>query len=87
MLAKTPSLKVIYEKYLLCRSTQMVIFRKPVQGKTDGSERIVTVIWPTGFTQFPSFGGANEQEYVDMRLFSSALRGEQQGVAKLMVKP
>lgn len=64
-----------------------MVFRKPVQGKKDGSEKIVTVVWPTGFTQLPTFGGIGEQDFIDARLLAAALRGEQHGIARLMAKP
>ena len=73
-----------FEDYLLCRSTQLIIFKKPT--KKRGEEKIVTVVWPTGFTALPSEGGWNEQDYVTTRLFAAALRGEQRGVARNMQK-
>lgn len=85
-LEKNPQLRVAYEKYVLCRSTQLVIYRKPT-GKKDGSEKIVPIIWPTGLTQLPSQGGTDEQRYIDARLLSAALRGEQSGIGRLMNKP
>lgn len=63
-----------------------MIFRKPT-GKKDGSEKIVTVMWPTGFTSWPNAGGAGDQSYLTTRLFAACLRGEQAGVARLMAKP
>jgi hypothetical protein len=77
---------MIYEQYLLCRSTQLVIFRKPVKGKKDGSEKIVIVVWPTGLTQLPIQSGVGDQAFLDTRLLASALRGEQNGVARLIEK-
>lgn len=73
-----------YESYLLCRTTQLVIFRKPT--KKAGEEKIVTVVWPTGFSTLPRRGGWDEQDYVTTRLFMAALRGEQRGVARNMSK-
>lgn len=85
-LAKNPTLRQVYEEYLMCRSTQLVVFRKPT-GKKDGSEKIVTVVWPTGFTSYPQRGGLEDQSYLTVRLFAAALRGEQQGAGRLMAKP
>lgn len=85
-LGNNPLLRTTYESYILCRSTQLVIFRKPT-GKKDGSEKIVTVVWPTGITTWPTHGGAEDQSYLTSRLFAAALRGEQAGVARLMAKP
>jgi hypothetical protein len=72
-----------YGDYLLCRQTQFFVFRKPT-GKADGSERLVTVVWPTGFSSWPSDGGLNDQGYLTVRLFSAFLRGEQRGQIRLM---
>jgi hypothetical protein len=85
-LARKPLLKEHYENYVLCRSTQLVVFRKPT-GKKDGSEKLVTVVWPTGFTQYPAAGGLEDQSYLTTRLFAACLRGEQAGCARLMAKP
>jgi hypothetical protein len=85
-LAERPDLKRIYESYLMCRSTQLVVFRKPVKGSSRGEEKIVTVIWPTGFTTYPAKGGWDDQSYLTTRLFMAALRGEQQGTARMMAK-
>ena len=87
LLAKNPKLKNIYETYLLCRSTQLVIYRKPVAGKKDGTEKIVTIVWPMGLTQLPTDGGIGEQSFLDARLLAAALRGEQHGTVRLMAKP
>jgi hypothetical protein len=76
----------MYEMYLLCRSADLIIFRKPT-GKKDGSEKIVVVVWPTGFTTMPSVGGWEQQPYITTRLFAAAMRGEQQGASRLMAKP
>ena len=73
-----------YEDYLLCRQTQLVIFRKPT--RRAGEEKIVTVVWPTGFSTLPRDGGWDEQDYITTRLFAAALRGEQRGVARNMQK-
>jgi hypothetical protein len=85
-LGDNPLLRNTYEMYIMCRSTQLVIFRKPT-GKKDGSEKIVTVVWPTGITTWPRMGGAEDQSYLTSRLFAAALRGEQQGMARMMAKP
>jgi hypothetical protein len=71
-----------YEDYLLCRQTQLMIFRKPT--KRAGEEKIVTVVWPTGFGTLPDEGGWYQQDYLTTRLFAAALRGEQRGVARNM---
>lgn len=73
-----------YEDYLLCRQTQLVIFRKPT--KKAGEEKIVTVLWPTGFSTLPNEGGWDQQDYLTTRLFAAALRGEQKGVARNMAR-
>ena len=82
-----PLIRETYESYLNCRSTQLNIFRKPVKGKKDGTERIAVVVWPTGFTTLPKKGGWDDQPYYITRLFAAALRGEQQGASRLMQKP
>ena len=81
---QTSEVRQHYEDYLLCRTTQLVIFRKPT--KKAGEEKIVTVVWPTGFSTLPRRGGWDEQDYVTTRLFMAALRGEQRGVARNMSK-
>lgn len=85
-LTKNPILREMYESYVLCRSTQLVVYRKPVRGK-QGDEKLVVIVWPTGFTQFPKKGGLEDQDYLTVRLFSACLRGEQQGTARTMAKP
>lgn len=86
-LAKNPILRDIYEAYTMCRTTQLVVYRKPVPGKKDGSEKTVVVVWPTGFSQLPKAGGIEDQDYLTVRLFSACLRGEQQGTSRTMAKP
>jgi len=61
-----------------------MIFRKPT--KKQGEEKIVTVVWPSGFNTLPDEGGWNDQDYLTTRLFAAALRGEQRGVARNMSK-
>lgn len=68
--------------YLLCRETQLVAFRKPVDRK--GGEKLVIVAWPTGITQLPYSGGTEDQPYLIMRYLLACLRGEQAGVSLLM---
>ena len=81
---KFKEVRPYYEDYLLCRQTQLMIFRKPT--KKSGEEKIVTVLWPTGFSTLPDEGGWNQQDYLTTRLFAAALRGEQRGVARNMSK-
>lgn len=84
-LAKNPTLHRMYEMYDLCRSADLIVFRKPT-GKKDGSEKIVVVTWPTGFTTYPRAGGWEQQSYIVTRLFAAAMRGEKQGASRLMAK-
>lgn len=72
-----------FADYLLCRQTHFFIFRKPT-GKSDGSERLVSVVWPMGFSTWPNAGGLNDQTYLTIRLFGAFLRGEQQGQVRQM---
>ena len=72
-----------YADYLLCRQTHFLIFRKPT-GRKDGSERLVSVVWPMGFSTWPDAGGMNDQSYLTIRLFGAFLRGEQQGQVRQM---
>lgn len=85
-LESDPLIREYYEDYLACRSTQLEVFRKPT-GKRDGSEKIVIVQYPTGFTILPNRGGWHDQSYLTTRLFTAALRGEQAGIARQMAKP
>ncbi len=80
-----PIIAEAYQEYLLCRTTQLVIFRKPT-GKSDGSEKIVTVMWPTGFSMLPLAGGFEDQSYLQMKMFAAFLRGEQRGQSRMMSK-
>jgi hypothetical protein len=82
-LSRNPILRQTYEEYTLCRTTQLVVFRKPLKG---GQEKLVSVVWPTGFSILPQAGGLDDQSYLVTRLFAACLRGEQEGVARLMKK-
>lgn len=83
MFKSDPSLITHYENYVHCRSTQLMIFRKPANKR--GDEKIVTVVWPTGY-RLPSAGGLPQQGYLEMRLFAASLRGEQRAAARLMAR-
>lgn len=82
-LAKNPLIRQIYEMYLLCRTKELIVFRKPLK---DGKEKIVVVTWPTGFSTLPNGGGWEDQSYITTRLFAAAMRGEEQGASRLMAK-
>jgi hypothetical protein len=84
-LAKEPLIAELYRDYLVCRSTQLTIFRKPT-GKSDGSERLVTVLWPMGFSILPREGGLDDQSFITARLFTAFLHGEQRGISRSMAK-
>lgn len=68
----------------MCRSKEFVTFRKP--GRKEGSEKIVTAIWPTGYSVLPRKGGLEEQDFLTMRLFHAAMRGEMDGFRRVIAK-
>ena len=85
VLTEKPYLRQYYENYLLCRTTQILVFRKPDKMNTkEGAEKIVTVVWPSGFSCWPRAGGVDNQDYITTRLFAAALRGEQKGASRIM---
>lgn len=73
-----PYVAELYDEYLLCRTTVFHTLRKPT-GKKDGSEKLVMVIWPSGFSILPNPGGLNDQSYIVAKLFAAFRRGEEQG--------
>jgi hypothetical protein len=83
---KHPRLKLLYEDYLLCRTQDLKIFEKAVDGgsKKDQKKKLMIVPWTTGFAQLPSAGGIDDQDYQRMRIFSEFLRGDRQGSMRLM---
>ena len=84
-LENDPLLAKLYEDYLLCRETQFFSFRRPT-GRKDGSEKIVTVLWPTGFSMLPNQGGLEDQSYFTMKIFAAFRRGEEQGQIRAMMR-
>lgn len=70
-----------YESYCMCRAQQFVHFRRPDQG---GKERLVSVIFTTGFSILPREGGLEDQDYITVRLFAAFLRGEREGQIRMM---
>lgn len=82
-LGKNQLVHQMYELYDLSRNKELVVFTKPLKG---GKEKIVVVRWPTGFGTLPDAGGWNDQSYITTRLFSAAMRGEEQGASRLMSK-
>ena len=75
----------VWELYLHCRSTSLVIYEMP--DRTDKKKtRIVPVVWPTGFSQLPHSGGVQDQPATLMRLLFACLQGERDGVARKMAQ-
>ena len=84
MLKNNPEIAKAYADYLLCRITQLVVFRVPQGSK--GGERTVIVVWPQGLNVLPNDGGLNGQNFLTTRLFNAFLNGERAGVSKTMSK-
>ncbi len=80
-----PDIARLYDEYLICREVQFFSFRRPT-GRKDGSEKQVTVLWPTGFSILPRPGGLENQDYFTMRLFAAFRRGEEQGQIRSMMR-
>jgi hypothetical protein len=52
-------------------------FEKPV--KKNGEKQFTVILWPTGLSSLPSWGGIDEQNFIYTRLFSAFLAGERDG--------
>ena len=81
-LAKNPELRAMWELYLHCRDTTMIIFKKPVDKR--GKEKIMPIVWPTGFGQLPKAGGIEDQSDRDLRILFAFLQGEREGISRKM---
>lgn len=80
LLEAEPTLRIHFENYIMCRSTQLMVFRRPPKDKRSG-EALGAVVWPVGY-KFPREGGLDKQSYLEMRLFSAALAGEQEAATE-----
>lgn len=81
-LAQNYELRSMWEMYLICRATTMVIYEKPVDKK--GKTQIMPIVWPTGFAQLPRKGGIEDQSDRDMRILFAFLQGEREGISRRM---
>lgn len=81
-LRNNPRLRDMYELYLMCRSTKLEIYEKPINSK--GDKKVAPIIWPVGITTWPRAGGVYDQDYVESRMLYAFLRGDQIGTQKMM---
>ncbi len=82
-LAQNPQLREMWELYLYCRSTNLVIFKKADKSKK-GAEKLMPIVWPTGFAQLPRKGGIDDQPNYEMRMLFACMQGEREGIARRM---
>lgn len=75
----------MWEEYELCRNLQYVSMEVG-DGKGKGGTKIITFLYPTGFTQLPFAGGVTDQPYYYIRVFRAFLLGERQGTFRKMQK-
>ena len=69
--------------YSAGRSTGLVIYPKPVGIK---GEKTITapVVWPQHIQTWPRSGGIDDQDFLEYRIFSAFLRGDQKGTQRRM---
>ena len=79
-----PRLRELYELYLMCRTTELVIYEKPIN--RDGDKKVAPIIYPTGIGTWPRAGGIYDQDYVESKVLYAFLRGDQTGTQKFMNK-
>lgn len=82
-LAQNPLLREMWELYLYCRSTTLVIFKKPDKTRK-GAEKLMPIVWPTGFAQLPYEGGIEDQPHFEMKMMFACMQGEREGIARRM---
>jgi hypothetical protein len=82
-LEKNKVLHQYYETYDMCRSKSFVTFRKP-SGRKPGEEKIVTAIFPNGYAILPREGGLEDQDFITMKLFHAAFRGEMEAFYRVI---
>ena len=83
--AKNPRLRELYELYLVMRSTQLVIYEKPV-GRDGAKTKIIPVVWPSSLNLLPRVGGIYDQDYVELRILFAFFKGDQAGTNKYMTR-